>query len=151
MASWNDKNLGDKLDKCPVCLCKLSKKKMTAHTTDCYERNKAQMDSLGIIRCPLSNEHIMPLCFLNHHLEGNCQEVQNQLRPYCQGVETIKEFRGAPESFDPGYPEKFISKHNRDLLYILHNKLFSSFLSPEEPQQETERFLAIKAAPNTSN
>jgi len=143
MASWNDKNLGDKLDKCPVCLCNLNKKKMTTHVSDCYERNKAQMDALGIIRCPMSSEHILPLCFLNHHLEGNCQEVQNQLRTYLQGAESMRGFNGAPPDYNPGFPDEYLNKHNKDMLYLLHNKLFANFLKDRPHDHTPEERRAI--------
>lgn len=137
MASWNDKHLGDRLDKCPVCLCNLNKKKMTAHVSECYKRNKASMDSIGVVKCPMSSEHILPISFLNHHLEGNCQEVQNQMRPYYQGAMPLHDFPGAPPDFLPDYPDKYLNKHNRDLLYLLHNKLFGSFLK-DRPANEPD-------------
>lgn len=130
MASWNEITEGSQLGRCPVCLCNLAKKKLTRHVTDCYENNKVQMESLGVIRCPLDPLHILPISFLNHHLDGNCQEAQNLLRKFYQkNVTIVRDFRGAPADFNTDYPEQYLSQHSKDLLYLLHQDLYGSFMN----------------------
>lgn len=120
MAAWNDITEGAQLVKCPVCLCDVSKRKIARHVQNCFDRNQVKMETLGVIKCPFDQNHIVPLTYLNHHLEGNCQEVLNLLRKFYQKEkEKILEYPGAPPDYDPGIPSEYLSEHNKDLLYML--------------------------------
>lgn len=141
MASWNDVTEGSQLIQCPVCLCSVAKKKRLTHSLDCYRNNKAKMEELGVIQCPLSEQHILPIIFLDHHLDGNCQEAMNLLRKFYQKEGLLKKFRGAPPDYDSGIPERYLSKHNRDLLYLLAEDMFGQFmrdLSRNNPDEQAD-------------
>lgn len=141
MASWNDKQYNSQLGQCPVCLCKLAHKKLQKHTIDCYESKKPQMESLGVIQCPFVPYHVLPIVFLNHHLDGNCQGVLNHLRKFYQKDKLFTHFKEAPDDFNPGYPEKYLNRNNRNLLYMLEEDLWGEFKreNAKKAQQDNER------------
>lgn len=150
MASWNEITEGSQLGKCPVCLCNLAKKKLTRHAIDCYEKNKIQMEALGVIQCPLDSLHILPISFLNHHLEGNCQEAQNLLRKFFQHRDyMVTDFKGAPPEFNAGFPDEYLNQHNKDLLYLLHQDLYGNLINANQ-STETTIDEGVEALPCTS-
>lgn len=122
MASWNDKNQGEQLESCPVCQCKLQKKKRAVHLTKCWETHKDQMKEIGVVQCPLYRLHILPQTYLNHHLESCCEEAQNRLRKFMQNGMPMG-FTGAPDSFMADTPDHILNKHNKALLYLLERDL----------------------------
>lgn len=150
MASWNDVTEGSQLGKCPVCLCSLAKKKLMRHTYDCYKSKKPQMDELGVIQCPFDQFHILPITFLNHHLEGNCQEVLNLLRKFYQKKDQFGNFAGAPADYDPGIPEKYLNKHNRNLIYLLNEDLYGDFIRDFDKKNEQNSSKEVPEEPEPS-
>lgn len=146
MASWNNITEGAELSKCPVCLCNLAKKKLERHKHDCYLDKKPQMESLGVIQCPFDSFHILPITYLNHHLDGNCNAVANLLRKFYQKEDMkFSGFKGAPADYDPGIPDKYLNKQNKDLLYLLNQDLYGDFVADHERQQGEQ-----EAEPSTS-
>lgn len=128
MASWNDLTEGGQLVKCSVCLCSVAKKKKVTHLLQCFQNNQDQMANMGVVQCPLSNQHILPIVYLDHHLDGNCQEAMNLLRKFFQTKDMLADYRGAPPDYNPpGIPEGCLSQHNRDLLYLLNENMFGQF------------------------
>lgn len=122
MASWNEKNVGEELDECNICLCKVSKKRRTVHIANCYENYRDRLDTeeMGyLMRCPLYPMHIIPKAFLNHHLEFNCEEVQNLLRKYYQCENLRQNLDIPPPSFLADIPDEILNPSNKHLLYIL--------------------------------
>lgn len=139
MASWNETTEGLQLGKCPVCMCSLAKKKLTVHVTKCYENNKVQMEAIGVIKCPLYPLHILPIKYLNHHLEGNCEEAQNLLRKFYQNKDLSKGFSTtAPPTYQEGVPESILNAHNRDLLYLLHQDLYGELIKNQEREDNND-------------
>lgn len=139
MASWNDKEEGSSIGKCPVCLCNVVKKRLTKHVIDCYKNNLAQMEWLNVIQCPLDQFHIFPATFLNHHLEGNCQSAQNLLRKFFQrDTKVLEHFKGAPPEFKLDCLDKYLNQHNRDLLYLFHQDLYGPIIKDHENRATAE-------------
>lgn len=125
MAAWNDKQFNSQTRKCPVCPCFVANKKYQKHVIDCYERNREAMESVGVIQCPVVSYHIMPVAFLDHHLDGNCHGVFNLLRKFYQKEEMYQTLSvEAPPSYDPGIPEKYLSKQNKNLLYMIDTDIY---------------------------
>ena len=148
MASWNDKQFNGQLGQCPVCMAKVSNKRLQQHTLDCYENKKPQMESIGVIQCPFASHHILPVVYFNHHLDGNCQGVLNHLKKfYQQGL--FKDYEQAPPDYDPGIPDKYLSPQNRNLMYMLDEHLFGAFRR-ERAARESEAEKARAEAASTS-
>lgn len=123
MAAWVDKDYNSQKKKCNVCLAQVANKNFHKHVIDCYERNKVRMESIGVIRCPLDPCHIFPVAFLNHHLDGNCQEFANKLRKFYQLEGLFKEPPKAPPEYLEEVPEKYLSQQNKNMLYMIDENL----------------------------
>lgn len=132
MASWNEKLEGDQLSPCPICAVDVCKKKHTLHIVKCYEKNSCFFDDWGLIKCPLYNLHIMPKKYLNHHLDGNCEEALNMLRKYFQKVDLQMKIRLAPEDFLSDVPDELLNQQNKQLLFILRRDLEGNDLNKRE-------------------
>lgn len=143
MALWNDKNQGDLLEECPVCARNVSKKKKTTHVDNCCETYADFMDEIGLIKCPLYPAHILPKKYLNHHLQGNCEEVYNLLRKYFEKHELADSANKLrPECFLKDVPDEILNPNNKQLLYMLKRDLNGNdvsgnadFYPPETPPE----------------
>lgn len=129
MASWNDLAVGNQLEPCPVCGCKLCKKKLVTHVTNCAEQYKDYMEEYGIMRCPLYEFHVMPKQYLNHHLEYNCDEAMNLLREYFQKHGLLDNVLPPPDSFLADIPDDVLNKQNKRLLYNLKRDFHGNNIS----------------------
>lgn len=124
MAAWNEKNEGDELEECNICLCQVAKKRLTVHTTKCVEayEDRFETEAMGfLMRCPLYPMHIIPRAYMNHHLEYNCEEAQNLLRKFFQKEEFRQESTNLmpPEHFLADIPDEVLNQNNKRLLYML--------------------------------
>lgn len=127
MASWNERNEGDQQADCPVCIAKVSKKRLTTHLTKCFDANRQKAEEAGLFQCPLYPLHILPKKYLNHHLESCCEEAQNLLRKFFQKRSLINNVRQVPPPcFLADVPEEILNNNNKQLLYILKRDLYGN-------------------------
>lgn len=144
MASWNDKDEGELLEECNICLVKVCKKRMTIHMVNCIEKNKKDFNTpefAYLMRCPLYPNHVLPRAYLNHHLEYNCEEALNLLRKYFQRKDMQAQIKPMPANFMDHVPEKLLNHNNKFLLYILKRDIDGSNsaddknIYPDEPRE----------------
>lgn len=130
MASWNDLNEGNELQECPVCMVKVCKKRLSTHLQDCLEKHKDNLKDYGLIQCPLYNHHVMPINYLNHHLECACEEALNLLRPFFQ----LKNpnLPQPPPDFLSNVPNEVLNLHNKQLLFYLKRDLEGNNISDDK-------------------
>lgn len=133
MAFYNNKREGDELEPCPVCLAKVSKRRLALHKNGCWDKYRRVMTEL--MECPLYRMHIFPRKFLNHHLETNCDAALNQLRMFFQKDEYSKVKQQMPPDYLADIPDEELNQHNKQLLYLLKGKDISkrADLFPNEP------------------
>lgn len=138
MASWNELAEGEQLEPCPVCAVKVSKKRRTYHLTKCSERYEHFMTEIDVIRCPLYQLHILPKKYLNHHLEGNCEEAYNMLRKFMQKIELQKQFKNPPPHFLANVPDDVLNFNNKKLLFMLQRDINGKDISGDQSLYPTE-------------
>lgn len=123
MAAWNEKNDGDELEECNICLCQVAKKRLTVHLNKCIQTHQLKFDTeeMGfLMKCPLYPNHIIPKSFINHHLEFDCEEASNLLRKFFQKEDLRKSNRFfPPKSFLKDIPSEILNDNNKRLLYLL--------------------------------
>jgi len=90
------------------------------------------MNDIGMMKCPLYPLHILPRKYLNHHLEGNCEEALNMLRKYFQKHSLKDSIKPAPAHFLADVPDSVLSWHNKNLLFILQRDLEGNIIKPED-------------------
>lgn len=134
MACWNNLVEGDILEKCVICLANVKKARKEVHLIKCWEQKNEAIDVLDLMRCPLSQLHVIPRKFLNHHLDGNCDEAQNELRKFFQDSEKRKilESMQPPVHFLQEIPEETLNNRNKALLYVLQKDLTGKSLSGDK-------------------
>lgn len=132
MASWNEKHVGDHLQPCPVCKCQVAKKRMTRHVQDCSDKYQDYMEEVGLIKCPLFYLHIIPKAYLNHHLDGNCEEALNMLRKYFQIYTVQNKAKRAPDSFLADVPDNILNRQNKQLLFYVRRDLTGADISNDK-------------------
>lgn len=81
------------------------------------------MDELGLVICPLYADHVIPKRFLDHHLEGHCDEANNRLRKYFQSRMDFSSIEPAPDDYLPELSKDILNDHNRQMLYFLSKNL----------------------------
>lgn len=132
MASWNELAEGDILEPCPVCQVRVAKKRRTKHLIECCERYEDYMTDVGLIKCPLYSLHVLPKTYLNHHLDGNCEEAQNMLRKYFQVDEVEHKAKEVPKNFLEDVPDDVLNKQSKQLLYFVKRDLNGKDISEDK-------------------
>lgn len=119
MASWDKPRQQDDLEECPICLVKVTRRRKSNHLYKCIEAHKNNIDSMGLIICPLYPNHVMPKKYFNHHLDGNCDAANNMLRKYLESNKYNLDSVVVPVNFYTQLSSDVLNNHNRKLLYLL--------------------------------
>lgn len=95
------------------------------HVFKCASKHEDEFDEMQLIRCPLFRQHIVPKKYLNHHLQGNCEEAMNLLRIVFQKPEVQKELamKPIPDDYLKDVPNELLNLHNKRLLFYLKPNL----------------------------
>lgn len=128
MALWNEIADGKLLEQCIICYCQYMKKRRVKHLHKCIEQHGAEIDDM--VNCPLNPMHIIPLKYLDHHLEGNCSSASSLLKNFFQDRMYQDSATAAPDDFLRSVPSGVLSHNNKTLLYLLRPTLTSEDIEP---------------------
>lgn len=128
MAYLSEIAQGRQLQQCIICGADVKNSKWDRHLRLCIEQHGPKMKDM--VNCPINPMHVVPLKYLNHHLEGNCNNARNELKNFLQDVEYQKRASEPPAEFLASVPKEILSHNNRILVYLLRPETHSEDLEP---------------------